>query len=227
MANSATSNRTKGLFITFEGGEGAGKSTQIKLLAKHLEDEGHPVVLTREPGGTVGAELIRDLILSGDVEKSGPEQEAILFTAARLDHIEQKIQPALKTGKIVLCDRFADSTRVYQSATSQMPMSLIDGLENLIRPSAWPDCTILLDIEPNIGIKRVQSRNKDGEAPDRFEKEALAEHKRRRMAFLRIAEADPKRCHVIKANSEPQVVHDAIWKVISSLLKIEKGAVRG
>ena len=185
----------RGFFITFEGGEGAGKSTQIGRLAQKLRDKRYPVVVTREPGGSPGAEAIRHVILSGAAEPFGPEMEALLFAAARSDHIEQLIRPALRRGKIVLCDRFVDSWRVYQGAAGNIDAALLDEIERVSVNGVMPDMTLIFDIDPEEGLRRASERRGEDEA-DRFEKETLAIHKRRRQAFLDIARKEPKRCVV-------------------------------
>ena len=139
----------RGLFITFEGGEGAGKSTQIKLLQKALEKDGFKVVVTREPGGSTGGEAVRHVLLSGAAEPFGPEMEAILFAAARSDHVETLIKPALADGSIVLCDRFYESTRVYQGASGNVSRELLSKLEEVACEDCWPDLTILHQTPPD------------------------------------------------------------------------------
>ncbi len=174
----------RGYFITFEGGEGAGKSTQIARLAQKLRDKRYPVVVTREPGGSPGAEAIRHVILSGAAEPFGPEMEALLFAAARSDHIEQLIRPALRRGKIVLCDRFVDSWRVYQGAAGNIDAALLDEIERVSLNGVTPDMTLIFDLDPEEGLRRASARRGEDEA-DRFEKETLAVHRRRRAGFSR------------------------------------------
>ena len=171
----------RGFFITFEGGEGAGKSTQIAELAQKLRDKRYPVVVTREPGGSPGAEAIRHVILSGAAEPFGPEMEALLFAAARADHVEQLIRPALRRGKIVLCDRFVDSSRVYQGMAGNVDAGLLAEIERVSVNGVMPDMTLILDIDPKEGLRRAAARRGEDQA-DRFEKETLAVHKRRRQA---------------------------------------------
>jgi dTMP kinase len=187
------------LFVTFEGGEGAGKSTQIRMLADTLRASGHEVVVTREPGGSPGAEAVRHVVLSGAAEPFGPEMEAILFAAARADHVDRTIRPALERGALVLCDRFVDSSRVYQGVTGGLDPSFMEELERATVEDMMPDLTLILDIDPEEGLRRAGARRGATEA-DRFEKEALSLHRRRRKAFLAIAKAEPKRCRVIDAS---------------------------
>jgi dTMP kinase len=208
----------RGFFITFEGGEGAGKSTQIARLAQKLRDKRYPTAVTREPGGSPGAEAIRHVILSGAAEPFGPEMEALLFAAARADHIEQLIRPALRRGKIVLCDRFVDSWRVYQGAGGNIDPALLEEIERVSVNGVMPDMTLIFDIDPEDGLKRASARRGEGQAADRFEKETLAVHKRRRQAFLDIARKEPKRCVVIDASADVDAVEDAVTTAVFGAL---------
>jgi len=216
----------KGVFITFEGGEGAGKSTQIKRLAAKLEDHGREVVVTREPGGSPGAEAVRHVLLSGAAEHLGPEMEAVLFSAARSDHVDTVIRPALEDDAVVLCDRFFDSTRVYQGITGDVDMNLLKQLEVIACEKAWPDLTIIIDVEPDIGMRRANSRRAKSEQPDRFEKETLEKQVQRRNAYLQIAESEPDRCHVVDGNSTPARVFQQVWKAVQQRLG-EKLGLKG
>lgn len=216
-----------GFFLTLEGGEGAGKSTQIKLLETALENAGYDVVSTREPGGTSRAERIRDLILSGQAEEFGPEFEATLFTAARLDHLELCIAPALAAGKVVICDRFVDSTRVYQGKTGNVPMNFLYTLEELVKEIAWPDMTLILDIDPELGMKRAAARRNEDMSADRFEKESNKIQQARRKAFLDIAKKEKRRCKVIDANGGPATVHDSIWNAVRPAVEKKLGKKNG
>ena len=208
----------RGFFITFEGGEGAGKSTQIGLLAQKLRDKRYPVVVTREPGGSPGAEAIRHVILSGAAEPFGPEMEALLFAAARADHVEQLIRPALRRGKIVLCDRFVDSSRVYQGMAGNVDAGLLAEIERVSVNGVMPDMTLILDIDPKEGLRRAAARRGENQA-DRFEKETLAVHKRRRQAFLDIARKEPKRCVVIDASADAETVENVVTAVAFAALE--------
>jgi len=182
-----------GRFLSFEGIDGSGKSTQARLLAAALAAEGHDVVLTREPGGSPGAEEIRRLVLEGDPSRWSPETEALLFTAARRDHLERTIRPALARGAIVICDRFADSTRVYQGVTRGDLRGLVDALHTLAI-GVEPDLTFLIDIDPALGLGRAQAR---AGVEQRFEDMGLAMQSRMRAAFLDLAAAQPLRFRVI------------------------------
>lgn len=194
---------SRGFFITFEGGEGAGKSTQVRRLAEHLRGLGHDPVLTREPGGSPGAEAIRDIVLNGPPERWSPVTEALLMYAARRDHIERVIRPALQAGKVVICDRFADSTRAYQGAGGQVDPRLIDTLEACVLEDLKPDLTLILDLPVEKGLSRALSR---GGGEDRFEAKGTAFHQRLRQAFLDIAAGDPARCVVLAADRTPDAV---------------------
>jgi dTMP kinase len=208
-----------GRFITFEGGEGAGKSTQIRYLATRLRDEGHVVVITREPGGTPTAEAVREILLGGLAKPLGPEAEALLFAAARTDHVDRLIRPALANGDWVLSDRFIDSTHAYQGATGGVDEELLDALDHLAVGWTWPNLTIILDLPPEIGLGRVAARLAEtGEAPDRFEVEDISLHERRRVAYLEIARREPERCVVIDAERPEGDVAEDIWRVVSTRL---------
>lgn len=205
----------RGFFITFEGGEGAGKSTQIDRLAHKLRDNRYAVTVTREPGGSAGAEAIRHVILSGAAEPFGPTMEALLFAAARSDHIEQLIRPALKRGKVVLCDRFVDSWRVYQDDVD--PVLMLE-IERVSLNGVMPDLTLIFDLDPEEGLRRAAAR-RGTDVADRFEKETLAIHKRRRKAFLDIALKEPRRCVVIDASLAPEVVEEAVAQAVFAALR--------
>ncbi|MBJ6131699.1 dTMP kinase [Ochrobactrum sp. Q0168] len=207
-----------GLFITFEGGEGAGKSTQIALLAKYLRANGFDPVITREPGGSPGAEAVRHVILSGNAESYGPAMEAMLFAAARADHVDQLIRPALAEGRVVLCDRFIDSSRAYQGVTGNLNATYMAAIERIAIDGAVPDMTIILDIPAEKGLSRAGKR-RGNETADRFEKEDIAVHEARRQAFLAIAEAEPERCKVVAADRPQEEIAEDIGALASELLK--------
>ena len=225
-ARKTAASRTKwpALFITFEGGEGTGKSTQIKLLEKALRKRRFKVLVTREPGGSPGAEAVRHVLLSGAAEPLGAEMEAILFSAARSDHVETVIRPALAAGTNVLCDRFFDSTRVYQGATGKVPMELLKQLERVACENCWPDLTIILDLDPEEGMRRAARRPAEFDRADRFEKEALELQETRREAYLAIAEAEPERCKVVDASGDAETVHEQILEIVMDRFDREKRA---
>ncbi len=214
-----------GFFLTFEGGEGAGKSTQIQRLAAKLRAKKYDVVVTREPGGSPGAEAIRHVLLSGAAEPFGPKMEALLFAAARSDHVEQVIRPAIGRGAIVLCDRFMDSSRVYQGVTGGLDEDFMRLLERIAVNGMVPDLTLILDLDPEEGLRRAALRRTEAE-PDRFEKETLAIHQRRREAFLAIARDEPERCVVIDASRAPQEVEDAVTDAVFAILQHKMAAAK-
>lgn len=205
---------TQGFFISFEGGEGAGKSTQIRRLADTLLAAGHEVVVTREPGGSPGAEAIRDLLVNGAADRWSPVTESLLMYAARRDHLERVIRPALARGAIVLCDRFADSTRAYQGAGGDAPASLIAALEAHVLGGTVPVLTLILDLPAEVGLQRAEARG--GAA--RFESKGLAFHERLRAGYLEIARQEPERCVVIDADAPLDAVTTAISDVVAQRL---------
>ena len=207
----------RGKFVTFEGGEGTGKSTQSAMLAHKLESIGLGVLRTREPGGSPGAEIIRHVLLSGAVKPLGADVEAMLFAAAREDHVRFAIEPALASGKWVVCDRFADSTRVYQGALGSVDQRIIKGLERLTIGDLSPDLTIILDTPVETAIERSALRRGNAKA-DRFEEEGLEFHTRLREAFLALAQAEPKRCVVINTDAPRQQVAKQIWDTVQARL---------
>ena len=207
----------RGRFITLEGGEGAGKSTQARLLAEHLRACGLECVVTREPGGSPGADALREILLSGAIAPLGPAAEALLFSAARIDHIRHTIRPALERGAFVVCDRFSDSTRAYQGALGNLDAGLIKALETVAVGDCRPDLTLMLDLPAETGLSRAAAR-RGVEGADRFEGEGLAFHQGLRQAFLAIAAAEPARCAVIDAGLEPDAVGEAVWRCVQQRL---------
>ena len=206
---------TSGKFITFEGGEGAGKSTQARLLAERLRAAGHDVVETREPGGTKRGEEIREYLLSGAAKGFGPTGEAVLFSAARDHHVNELIRPALERGEWVLCDRFSDSTAAYQGAAGGVKPALVRALERVAVGDTVPDLTLILDMPPEAGLKRVAERNGESEiASDRFESMELRFHEALRACFLQIAEEAPQRCVVIDAQQAESAVAEDVWEAV-------------
>ncbi len=207
----------RGKFITFEGGEGSGKSTHTAALAERLKARGIDCVLTREPGGSAGAEIIRHIILSGIAKPLGAETETILFAAARDDHVRVTIDPALDAGQWVICDRFIDSTRVYQGALGKVDMKLIRSLERVTVGATMPDLTFVLDVPANIGLARAKTR-RGAAAADRYESEAIEFHEDLRRAFLVLAEREPKRIVVIDGRAPRDVVAERIWAAVEERL---------
>src|SRR5258708_5923571 len=211
----------RGKFITFEGGEGSGKSTQVAGLARGLQKTGISVKVSREPGGSAGAEAIRHVLLSGAAKPLGPHAEAILFAAARADHLRETIRPALERGQWVISDRFADSTRVYQGVLGNVEAGVIARLEKLVVGEQKPDLTIILDLHPTIGLARVTKRR--GNAPiDRFEAEEFDFHKKLREAYLDLAAREPGRVAVIDASGDATSVANAVWAVVDARLQPAK-----
>jgi dTMP kinase len=200
----------RGKFISFEGGEGSGKSTQIKLLAQRLDAAKLRAIVTREPGGSPGGEIIRHLVLSGMGKLLGPEAETLLFAAARDDHVRTVIEPALTQGTWVLCDRFSDSTRAYQGRLGNVPSGLLNAMQRVTIGDLKPDLTIILDVPVEIGLKRAAARRGDG-APDRFEAEDVKFHQDLRDAYRQIAAEDPARCVLIDASASPDAVAAQVW----------------
>ena len=207
----------RGRFITFEGGEGSGKSTHVRLLADQLKKMGIEVVVTREPGGSAGAEIIRHILLSGIAKPLGPETEAILFAAARDDHVRATILPALVAGKWVICDRFIDSTRVYQGALGKVDAKLIRSLERVTVGAAMPDLTFLLDVPASVGLARAKRRRGTG-GTDRFEAESMAFHEELRKAYIALADKEAKRCVIIDGRAPREVVAERIWTTVEKRL---------
>ena len=201
---------TLGHFISFEGIDGSGKSTQAKVLTKTLEDLGHNVVLTREPGGSIGAEEIRRLVLQGDPDRWSAESEILLFTAARRDHLEKTILPALDAGKIVICDRFADSTRMYQGLSRGDLRTLVDELHSLMIPRD-PDLTVLIDLDPKLGLSRAKSRNT---IEERFEDFGISLQEKMRVGFLNLAEEYAERFRVIDGQRDVDVIAADVLSVV-------------
>ncbi len=207
-----------GYFITFEGGEGVGKTVQISLLAEYLSHKGYDVVTTREPGGTAGAEAIRHILLSGKIQQYGPLIEAVLFTAARVDHVTEVIAPSLQKGKIVLCDRFIDSTRVYQGLNDTVSSSLLSVLECIALNGILPHLTFLLDMPAVCGMKRANLRRKKTAEIDYFEKDQLEIQEQRRQAFLQLAKREPHRFRVIDATGSVEAIAHQIKNICHQVL---------
>ena len=206
----------RGLFITFEGGEGAGKSTQIKLLAEHFRTLGRKVVLTREPGGTLMAESIRGLLVNGDPGSLSSMAEALLNSAARDCHLREVIRPALARGDVVLCDRFMDSTRVYQGVAGDCPIVLIEALQTQVVGENIPDLTLFFDLDPAVGLQRAKQRGEGGE--DRYERKGMTFHERVRDGFLAVAQREQERCVLIDASLGVGDVQKTVLSALQSRL---------
>ena len=204
-----------GRFITFEGGEGSGKSTQARFLHEALRRRGVDVLLTREPGGSPFAEQVRELILNPSIAPHTTLSEALLFYAARADHLHKIIRPALGVGRWVICDRYSDSTRVYQCDAGGLPLEIFNALEQMVVALTFPDLTFILDVPADVGLSRVATRRLaqalSGEAPDSFEKRDVVFHERLREGYLAIAKAEPQRCQVIDGTATPDAIFAQVW----------------
>lgn len=209
---------TTGIFITLEGGEGTGKSTQAARLAKKLRGAGHEVVQTREPGGSPAGEAIRALLLGGDLGPISPMTEALLFSAARAEHLQKTIIPALEKGHWVISDRFSDSTRAYQGLKDGLASQTIDDLENIVIGDHIPDFTILLDMPAEDGLARAKARHAGKGPVDRFEARDLPFHQALRDRFLEIAENGRRRIEIVDASKDEETVAAAIWQAVTDRL---------
>jgi dTMP kinase len=207
----------RGRFVTFEGGEGSGKSTQIRLLAERLDAARLSAIVTREPGGSPGAEIIRYLVLSGIGKLLGPDAETLLFAAARDDHVHSVIEPALAQGIWVLCDRFSDSTRVYQGRLGKVAPAVLNAMQRVTIGDLKPDLTFILDVPVELGLQRAAARRGKG-APDRFEAEDFAFHQDLREAYRQIAAAEPQRCVLIDASADAATVAARVWSALRERL---------
>jgi dTMP kinase len=206
--------RSSARFITLEGGEGAGKSTQARHLAEWLRGQGVPVLLTREPGGSPRAEALRELLMAGRVAPFGPEAEALVFAVARAEHLAETIRPALLAGTWVISDRFLDSTWAYQGSAGVAP-DVLRRLDAIAVGADRPDLTLILDLPPQTGAERLRARAGGG---DRFENDAPELQEARRQAFLRIAEREPDRCVMVDASAPETQVAEAIRRVVEERL---------
>ena len=207
----------RGRFITFEGGEGTGKSTQARRLKAALEAKGIPAIVTREPGGSPGAEEIRSLLVQGDPARWSPMAEALLFFAARSDHTERTIKPALAEGKWVICDRYSDSSYAYQGAGRGLDRETVRRIETIAIGEFKPDLTFVLDLPPEMGLKRAGGR---GNSETRFEEFDAAFHTRMRKAFLDIARRSPERCVVVDAGQDVDMVAGEILAALKSRFRL-------
>lgn len=210
------------MFITFEGIEGSGKTTQIKLLAKTLEAQGHAVVLTREPGGTKISDQIRKILVEATNKDMVPTCELLLYYASRAQHLEEFILPSLKKNKIVLCDRFTDATLAYQGFARGMDVHVLETLGQIVLKGLKPDLTFLFDLPVEIGLKRAKARARDlaaEEREDRFENELLSFHEKVRQGYLKIAKGDPQRFRILDATKSKHELHEKILQVVQVVLK--------
>jgi len=207
----------RGKFLTLEGGEGAGKTTLIRALEAWLKDRGIEVVITREPGGTPGAEQLRDILLKGATDRWSPVTEALLMYAARVDHVERLIEPALARGAWVISDRFADSTMAYQGTAGGVPVARIRQIHAAALGDFNPDLTLILDLDPRTGLERTVTRGEDATRFERFDADF---HARLRQAFLDIAKAEPERCSVLDAGESPDAVAAAARAAIETRLGV-------
>ena len=208
----------RGRFITFEGGEGTGKSHHSAMVVERLKAAGISVKHTREPGGSRGAEVIRHVLLSGAAQPFGPDAEAILFAAARDDHLATLIRPALERGQWVVCDRFVDSTRVYQGIVGQVAPPIIRALERIVVADTMPDLTFVLDVPAEIGLRRALERRGTSKA-DRFEQETLTYHETLRQGFRAVATVESERCILIDTTMPLPEVADRIWHIVQERLQ--------
>lgn len=213
---------TRGRFISFEGGEGAGKSTQVRILSERLAALGFKTLLTREPGGSPLGEKIRRFLLEGKVKNYGAVAEALLFYTARLDHLEKLILPNLKAGAWVICDRFADSSRAYQGAASGVDDGIFDALDRIVVGDNQPELTIIIDLPVEVAMKRVMNRQlSEGGEVDRFESEDLRFHEKLRAGFLKIAAANSNRCIIIDGNQSREKVAELVWQTVAERFGLE------
>lgn len=212
----------RGHFISFEGGEGAGKSTQVRMLSDRLAAMGYKTLLTREPGGSPLGEKIRKFLLDGKVKDYGPVAEALLFYTARLDHLEKLILPNLKKGVWVICDRFADSSRAYQGAASGVDEGIFDSLDRIVVGDNQPELTIIIDLPVEKAMKRVTARQQQsGGDVDRFESEDMQFHEKLRAGFLNIAAANNNRCIIIDGNQSREKVAELVWQTVAERFGLE------
>jgi dTMP kinase len=212
--------RAPSRFISLEGGEGTGKSTQARRLVEVLEARGISCIATREPGGSNGAEEVRKLLVTGEPGRWDPLTETLLMFSARADHVARTIKPALKERRWVICDRFTDSTYAYQGAGRGVPRETIRRIESLVLDGFKPDLTLVLDLPVEIGLSRTGSRRTE-KAEDRFERFDKAFHDRLRTAFLNIARRAPERCVVIDASEDPDTVADAVWHAVRKRFRVK------
>lgn len=207
----------RGLFITLEGGEGAGKTTLASHLAEAFRQAGREVVLTREPGGTANAETLRALLVEGDTARWSPMAETLLMFAARVDHVDRLLKPALARGAVVICDRFTDSTRAYQGAAGGVAVDAIEAVRHAALGEFQPDLTFIVDLDPAVGLERTHDR---GEGETRFEQQPATFHQKLRQAFLQIAETEPERCVVLDGARPADAVAEAARAALNARLRV-------
>ncbi len=212
----------KGTFITFEGGEGSGKSSQARLLAEYLKEKGYDVEVTREPGGTGIGDAIRAILLNPELSEMGNVAELLLLAASRAQNVHERIEPALARGAVIVCDRFIDSTLAYQGYGRDFDLGLLKSLNSLATGGVTPDLTILLDLPPEVGLERSKALDKaeakQGEG-DRFEQEDIEFHRRLRKGFLELAEAEPDRFRKIAVQQEMEETHGMVVEIVEGFLK--------
>ena len=214
--------KSRPLFITFEGGEGVGKSTQIRVFREFLEKSGLQVVMTREPGGCDNALALRKMLVEGDADRWDGLSETLLYSAARNEHLREVIRPELKSGRWIICDRFADSTHVYQGEGRGMPYDVLEYISNIVVKDTWPDLTFVLDMPTEDGLYRARGRQ-ENMFENRFETIEDSFHERVRQGFLKIAKKNPQRCRVIDANGTIEEVHERVKNALFQYLQ-EKAA---
>ena len=209
----------KGKFITFEGIEGCGKTSQAKLLVRYFEEKGYCVLMTREPGGTAISEAVREILLSTDFSNMHPHTEVLLYLASRAQHVYEVIKPALEDGKIIICDRFSDSTFVYQCLVRGMDMHLIKAINRFATEKISPHMTFVLDVAPEEGLSRAKSRNqKNMRGEDRMERETMDFHQKVREGYLKWAAEYPNRIFVVPSDREKEEVHEEIVGIVEKVL---------
>lgn len=210
----------QGLFITFEGIEGCGKTTQAKLLSTYLNEQGHNIIMTREPGGTPISEAIREILLSNDFVKMQPRTEVLLYLASRAQHVSEIIKPALQNGRIVICDRFSDSTFVYQCFVRGIDKEIVERMNNFAVEGIQPHITLVLDVEPAEGLRRAMLRNqKESRGHDRIESESIEFHQKVREGYLKLTQEYPDRVFLIKSDKDKTEVHGEIKRIVDAFIK--------
>lgn len=209
----------EGRFITFEGIEGCGKSSQAKLLVRYLEEKGHIVLMTREPGGTPVSEAVREVLLSTDFSNMHPRTEVLLYLASRSQHVSEIIKPALAAGKIIICDRFSDSTFVYQCLVRGLDIRMIETINRFATDNISPHVTFVLDVDPAEGLRRARSRNqKNMREEDRIERDSMEFHQRVREGYLKWAKEYPERIFVVRSDRDKEEVHREIAGIVERVL---------